>query len=77
VVGYNGDDLLIHDPSPRAGAGFSTQRISLETIEEGRLTGRQANLPRSAKGYFIVGGEMKVSKNVTCILDGAVVMTLR
>jgi hypothetical protein len=77
VVGYDGHDLLIHDPSPRAGAGFSTQRISLETIEKGRLTGRQANLPRSAKGFFIVGGEMKVSKNVTCILDGAVVMTLR
>ncbi|HEX3068333.1 MAG TPA: hypothetical protein VHX14_07140 [Thermoanaerobaculia bacterium] len=76
VVGYDGDDLLIHDPSPRAGAGFSTQRITLEAIEDGRLTGRQANLPRSAKGYFIVGGEMKVSKNVTCILDGAVVMQL-
>jgi hypothetical protein len=77
VVGYDGDDLLIHDPSPRAGTGFSTQRITLEAIEEGQLTGRQANLPRSAEGYFIVGGEMKVSKNVTCILDGAVVMTLR
>jgi hypothetical protein len=77
VVGYDGDDLLIHDPSPRAGTGFSTQRIQFEPIEEGRLTGRQANLPRSAKGYFIVGGEMKVSKNVTCILDGAVVMQLR
>jgi hypothetical protein len=77
VVGYDGDDLLIHDPSPRAGTGFSTQRITLEAIEEGQLTGRQANLPRSAEGYFIVGGEMKVSKSVTCILDGAVVMTLR
>jgi hypothetical protein len=77
VVGYDGDDLLIHDPSPRAGTGFSTQRIKFESIEEGRLTGRQANLRRSAKGYVIVGGEMKVSKNVTCILDGAVVMKLR
>jgi hypothetical protein len=77
VVGYDGDDLLIHDPSPRAGSGFSTQRITLEAIEEGQLTGRQTNLPRSAEGYFIVGGEMKVSKNVTCILDGAVVMKLR
>ncbi|MEA2162036.1 MAG: hypothetical protein QOK37_163 [Thermoanaerobaculia bacterium] len=77
VVGYDGDDLLIHDPSPRAGSGFSTQRITLEPIESGRLTGNQANLPRSAEGYFIVGGEMKVSRNVTCILDGAVVMKLR
>jgi hypothetical protein len=77
VVGYDGDALLIHDPSPRAGTGFSTQRITFESIDEGRLTGRQTNLPRAANGYVIVGGEMKVSKNRTCILDGAVVMTLR
>ena len=75
VVGYEGDDLLIHDPSPSAGTTFRTQRITLEEITEGELTGNQRNLPHSAAGYYEVGGEMaKGSK--TCILDGVVFLTL-
>ncbi|HEX8151477.1 MAG TPA: hypothetical protein VF698_00065, partial [Thermoanaerobaculia bacterium] len=57
VVGYIGDDLLIHDPSPLAGSTFRTQQISLEELTEGRLTGKQANLPRDAAGYYEVGGQ--------------------
>jgi hypothetical protein len=76
VVGYDGDDLLIHDPSPAAGSGFRTQRISLEELSEGQLTGPQTNLPRSAEGYYEVGGEMAVSAGKTCILDGAVFLRL-
>lgn len=76
VVGYDHDDLLIHDPSPSAGSGFRTQRISLEELTEGRLTGNQRNLPRSAKGYYEVGGEMAVASGKTCILDGVVLLTL-
>jgi hypothetical protein len=76
VVGYDGDDLLIHDPSPAAGSGFRTQQISLEELTEGRLTGKQKNLPRSAAGYYEVGGEMAVSPGKTCILDGAVFLRL-
>lgn len=75
VVGYDGDDLLIHDPAPSAGATFRTQRISLEEITEGELTGNQRNLPRSAEGYYEVGGEMARGSK-TCILDGAVFLTL-
>jgi hypothetical protein len=76
VVGYTEEELLIHDPSPSAGSGFRTQAISLEEIAEGRLTGNQRGLPRAAEGYYEVGGEMAVPSGMTCILDGAVVLTL-
>jgi hypothetical protein len=76
VVGYDGDDLLIHDPSPAAGSSFRTQSISLEEIARGTLTGNQRNLPRSAEGYYEVGGEMAVGEGWTCILDGVVFLTL-
>jgi hypothetical protein len=76
VVGYTEDELLIHDPSPSAGTGFRTHAITLDELTEGRLTGNQRNLPRSAEGYYEVGGEMAVPPGWTCILDGAVVLTL-
>jgi hypothetical protein len=76
VVGYDHDDLLIHDPSPSAGASFRTQRITLDELTEGMLTGNQRNLPRSAEGYYEVSGEMAVSSERTCILDGVVMLTL-
>jgi hypothetical protein len=75
VVGYDHDDLLIHDPSPGAGAAFRTQRITLEELTSGRLIGKQAHLPRPAEGYYEVGGEMAVGDK-TCILDGVVLLTL-
>lgn len=75
VVGYVGDDLLIHDPQPAAGSAARTQRISFEEIAEGQLTGRYPNLPRDAAGYYEVGGEM-VSGKKTCILDGVVFLKL-
>ena len=75
VVGFDGDDLLIHDPAPSAGKGFRTQQISLEEIAEGQLTGRQENLPRDAAGYYEVGGEMATGGK-TCILDGVVFLRL-
>ena len=76
VVGYDGDDLLIHDPSPSAGSGFRTQRVSLEELTEGDLAGRQPNLPRPAAGYYELGGEMAVAAGKSCILDGAVFLRL-
>jgi hypothetical protein len=75
VVGYRGDDLLIHDPSPSAGVERWTQRITLTEIEDGRLTGQQRNLPRSAEGCYQVGGEMRAGRS-TCVLDGVVILTL-
>ncbi|MEO8380328.1 MAG: hypothetical protein ABI779_11745 [Acidobacteriota bacterium] len=76
VVGYDHDDLLIHDPSPSAGPSFRTQRITLDELAEGTLTGNQRNLPRAAEGYYEVGGEMAVGAGWTCILDGVVLLTL-
>jgi hypothetical protein len=76
VVGFVGDDLLIHDPSPGTGAKKWTQRIFFTEIEEGTLTGNQPNLPRDAAGYLEVGGEMRVGRGYTCIVDGVVSMTM-
>lgn len=76
AVGFLDDDLLIHDPSPAAGSGFRTQRITLEELSGGRLTGNQRNLPRSATGYYEISGEMAKGSETTCILDGVVFMTL-
>jgi hypothetical protein len=76
VVEYDGDELLIHDPSSSAGSRFWTQRITLTELSEGQLTGNQKNLPRAAEGYYEVGGEMRVSKGLTCIVDGAVMLVL-
>ena len=76
VVGFAGDDLLIHDPSPSTGAKRWTQRVTLTEITEGELVGNQKNLPRSAEGYYEVGGEMKVGKGRTCVLDAAVILVL-
>jgi hypothetical protein len=75
VVGYDGDDLLIHDPSPSAGNGFRTQRVSFEELEGGTLTGPHPNLPHEAAGYYELGGEMATG-SYTCILDGAVFLRL-
>jgi len=76
VVGFAGDDLLIHDPAPSAGAKKWTQRIELTELAEGNLTGNQRGLPRTAEGYYEVGGEMRVGNGYTCIVDGAVMLTL-
>lgn len=76
VVGFAGDDLLIHDPSPATGAKKWTQRIAFTEIEEGTLTGNQPNLPREAAGYLEVGGEMRVGRGYTAIVDGVVLLTM-
>ena len=76
VVGFAGDDLLIHDPAPSAGRKKWTQRIELTALAEGRLTGNQRGLPRDAAGYYEAGGEMRVGNGMTCIVDGAVMLTL-
>lgn len=76
VVGVAGDDLLIHDPSPSAGSGFRTQRITLEELSSGTLTGDQTNLPRDARGHFEIGGQMAIPQGKSCILDGVVILTL-
>ena len=77
AVGYRGDTLLVHDPSPRAGAEAWTQDVTVGTIASGELTGDNKGLPQPAAGYLRLGGEMSLPERAdTCILDGVVLLVL-
>ncbi len=86
LVGYgvdkqgNNDEsiLIIHDPAPRAGKEPAHTYIKLQMIQRGRLVGKMSGLPRSAKGYYLLTGEMRVHGRADfAILDGAVVLKLK
>ncbi|MGY2895929.1 hypothetical protein [Deinococcus sp. UYEF24] len=72
VVGYVGDDLLIHDPATPVGR---TERVTATRLESGSMVGKEANLPRAAKQYYELGGGLNTN-NWTAILDGAVFLVL-
>lgn len=72
VVGYGGDDLLIHDPATPAGR---TERATVTPLESGSLVGHEANLPRPAEDYYELGGSLAREKWVA-VLDGAVFLLL-
>ena len=84
LVGYgvdekgraDGDILIIHDPAPRCGKS-PHEYVRMELISNGRLTGKQSGLPRSAEGYYKMAGGMHVKKTADFgILDGAVVLKM-
>ncbi len=69
--------LVLHDPSPKAGTTFANEYALAEPIASGKLTGKQAGLPRSAAGYFKLTEGMHVSaRGDAAILDGVVVLEL-
>ncbi len=59
--------LIVHDP----GSHMKTERIRLEPIRSGRLTGDIMGLPRKAEGFFRTG--LYSSRG---IIDGAVILEL-
>lgn len=76
LVGVEAGRWLIHDPSPRAGAGPSTEALTLTPVA-GRLEGRKAGLPRDARGYFALEGLRSLPRGSnTALLDGAVLLEL-
>jgi len=85
LVGYGVDKkgnvdpaiLIIHDPSPGAGKYPSHEYVRIKSISKGKLTGTQSGLPRSAKGYYIMGNGMHINKKGDVgILDGVVVLKM-
>jgi C-terminal processing protease CtpA/Prc len=85
LVGYGKDEngrldsniLILHDPSPRAGHDFSNEYASAVRINRGSLVGKETGLPRSAVGYYKLGGGMHIKKETdTAIIDGVIALKL-
>jgi hypothetical protein len=73
LVGYDFRILIIHDPAPRAGLSFANEYVHISTIGSGTLAGNAPGLPRSARGYLLLGDGMHVKKVADVgIVDGAV-----
>lgn len=86
LVGYGVDQegekdpdiLIVHDPSPNAGKKPADEYVRIKPIGKGKLTGDQSGLPRSAKGYYIMGGGMHISRKADFgILDGVVILKMK
>ncbi|MHC4244782.1 MAG: S41 family peptidase, partial [Planctomycetota bacterium] len=86
LVGYgkdvngelNQDCLILHDPSPRAGKTFSNEHAIVSKIRTGTLVGKWVGLPRSAAGYYKLGGGMHIKNDAdVAIIDGAITMKLQ
>jgi len=73
LVGAKKNQLIFHDPSPRAGQRFSNEFVDFTTIKNGTLVGRKSGLPTPAKGYISLGNGMHIkAKANTAIIDGVV-----
>jgi len=86
LVGYGVDrsgrqdenTLIVHDPAPRAGKESSHTYIKLQPLTSGRLAGKPRGLPRKAKGYYMLAGDMRIHRRADyAILDGAVVLRMK
>lgn len=86
LVGYGVDRrgkvdeniLIVHDPAPRAGTESKHTYIKLQPITSGQLVGKVEGLPRSAVGYYLLAGDMRLHNRADfAILDGAVVLTMK
>jgi hypothetical protein len=85
AVGYGRDPegkanpniLIIHDPAPRAGTKSSQEFVLMTILEDGKLTGTARNLPRRARGLYLMSGGLRLKRGAQfAILDGAVSLTL-
>ena len=77
LVGYNRNQLILHDPAPRAGKKFSNEYVNYSEIKNGTLVGKKIGLPTSAQGYFKLGQGMHIKSNADfAIIDGVVYFKL-
>jgi hypothetical protein len=77
VVGLEGSTLLVNDPSPRAGPGPSTERLTLARLSTGTLTGSRKGLPRPASGLYEMHTATRKPAGIDAgILDGVVYLEL-
>lgn len=85
LVGYGQDKdkkpdpqiLILHDPSLRTGSGFSNQYVKVGTVQQGRLSGNWAGLPRDAGGYLYLKEGIPLKRGADyAIIDGALLLSL-
>ncbi|MCP4343927.1 MAG: hypothetical protein GY795_00175 [Desulfobacterales bacterium] len=71
LVGSWENQLIIHDPAPRAGKKFSNEFVEYVRIQSGMLIGKKVGV--SAKGYLSLGKGMHMKSGADfAILDGVV-----
>ena len=77
LVGSTDNQLVFHDPAPRAGNKFSNEYVNYSKISSGRLTGKKYGLPIAAKGYIKLNNGMHKKKSAdAAIIDGVVYLSL-
>ncbi len=85
VVGYGQDAggkhdpdiLVIHDPAPRSGLETVRHHLVLEQLQSGKLTGVARNLPRRARGLYLIRDGLHLKRGADhAIIDGAVALLL-
>lgn len=79
LVGYDIDNqqLIINDPSPRAGTDHSSHSVPFRQLTGGRLTGKKFGLPTNAAGYLQLGRGLHLHPRAdTAIIDGVVLLEL-
>jgi C-terminal processing protease CtpA/Prc len=86
LAGYGKDEnsradpniLILHDPSPRAGKSFGNEYASVNRIRSGTLAGEWIGLPRSAAGYYTLGGGMHIKREAdVAVIDGVILLELK
>lgn len=84
VVGYGADEkgapnkqiVIVHDPSPRTGED-PNDYVLLTLLEKGTLVGKKSQLPRPAKGLYLMEGGMHIKSSAdVAIIDGVVGLNL-
>lgn len=79
LVGYDlaSNELIVHDPAPRAGRAKSSERVTFRSLTAGRLAGNKSGLPTDARGYLqLVSGMHLSARADTAIIDGVVLLEL-
>jgi hypothetical protein len=68
--------LLIHDPAPRSGKQFTSERVTVSNLSTGKLATGYEKHSRSAAGMLQLGGQLKIKDKADCgLVDGIVVLT--
>ncbi|MFY0611738.1 MAG: C39 family peptidase [Hyphomicrobiaceae bacterium] len=80
LVGYDftkSTQLIIHDPAPRAGAGFKNHFLVISTVDSGTLQGRKQRLPRPAVGSIRIERGLHIKPGATvALIDAAIRLEL-
>ncbi|MEJ2609083.1 MAG: hypothetical protein P8179_03125 [Candidatus Thiodiazotropha sp.] len=77
LVGFEGGQLIIHDPASRAGKSFHNDFIDYSILASGILISKKIGKQRLAKGFFRLGSGLSIPKRAdTAVIDGVVVLQI-